>query len=209
MENSLSLQSVVDKYDPKKFDIIVKSEIDETGKMFYGVTLMRVYNILGFKIRKKVKTQKFRIGTNPYTAQLKDFINDIFKDDTSVDFLEYSKFAESGFNENSTNDYIIDLLHCAVGMAGESGEVLELVKKHAFHSTPFDKAKMISELGDYTWYNANFMRLLNINISDVLKGNCIKLTERYPNGRNKNYLANKKDHDRENNLIDKAISEKQ
>lgn len=44
------------------------------------------------------------------------------------------------------------LNHCAIRVAGEAGEVLDLIKKFAFNGIDLDKAKMIKEIGDIDFY---------------------------------------------------------
>jgi hypothetical protein len=44
------------------------------------------------------------------------------------------------------------ILHASMGIAGEGGEVLDLVKKHVFYNKPLDRAKVTEEVGDIMWY---------------------------------------------------------
>lgn len=43
-------------------------------------------------------------------------------------------------------------LHAAIGLATESGEVLDQLKKHLFYGKPLDKVNLIEESGDLLWY---------------------------------------------------------
>lgn len=70
----------------------------------------------------------------------------------------------------------------AIGLGGESGEVLEIIKKGIFHRHGIDKNKIIKELGDVIWYVTALCDKLNISLGDVLSANVKKLRERYPNG---------------------------
>lgn len=76
------------------------------------------------------------------------------------------------------------LVWCAVGSSGESGEVLELVKKNVFHRHAIDLPKFKKELGDVCWYLAGVCSVLGLDLSDVMQTNVDKLLERYPNGFN-------------------------
>lgn len=69
-----------------------------------------------------------------------------------------------------------------LGVAGEAGEVADLVKKILFHGHPLDREKIREELGDVLWYVADLATTLNIDLSDVAKANLEKLEERYPSG---------------------------
>lgn len=75
-----------------------------------------------------------------------------------------------------------DLAMPALGLAGEAGEVVELIKKHLYHGKPLDKTELLSELGDVVWYVAAMAHNAGLDIADVLAFNVIKLSQRYPDG---------------------------
>lgn len=80
----------------------------------------------------------------------------------------------------------------ALGLAGESGEVIELVKKHIGHGQDLDRLKLRKELGDVLWYLAALCSLCSLDLGDVAAGNIEKLKARYPDGFSKSgaeYLA--------------------
>lgn len=70
----------------------------------------------------------------------------------------------------------------ALGVAGEAGEVAELIKKHVGHGHPLDKEKLTKELGDVLWYLATLAEVLGISFQDVADMNLEKLKKRYPDG---------------------------
>ncbi len=72
----------------------------------------------------------------------------------------------------------------ALGIAGEAGEVADLVKKHIGHGHPLDVEKLKRELGDVLWYVAGLAELHGIKLSEVATANMLKLETRYPNGFN-------------------------
>ena len=74
------------------------------------------------------------------------------------------------------------VLHCCMGMAGETGEVIDLIKKSVFYKKELDKDKVLEELGDVMFYIVNLATSLNISMSDVLQHNIDKLKKRYPHG---------------------------
>lgn len=74
------------------------------------------------------------------------------------------------------------LLMGAVGLAGETGEVIDLIKKHCFHSQKLDKEKLIKELGDVRWYFEYLLAATGITMEEVEQKNIEKLRKRYPNG---------------------------
>lgn len=74
------------------------------------------------------------------------------------------------------------LLIGALGLGGESGEVLELVKKHLYHGKDLDREKLILELGDVLWYVMISADAIGATLEEVAIANNAKLRARYPNG---------------------------
>lgn len=70
----------------------------------------------------------------------------------------------------------------ALGLAGEAGEVCDLIKKGIYHRHGLDRDRLKEELGDVMWYVASLCTLLGLNMSDVCAENVAKLESRYPNG---------------------------
>lgn len=70
----------------------------------------------------------------------------------------------------------------ALGLAGEVGEVVELIKKDRFQSQPLDRAKLCLELGDVLWYLTNMAAGFGLTLEDVANANRDKLRKRYPTG---------------------------
>lgn len=68
------------------------------------------------------------------------------------------------------------------GLNGESGEAIDILKKHEFQGHTFDRDHLISELGDIAWYLASACSALSIGLDDLFERNIQKLEERYPNG---------------------------
>ena len=74
------------------------------------------------------------------------------------------------------------LLQGAMGMCGESGEFMDIVKKYFFHGHPLDQEHLKLELGDIMWYVATTAHALGIPLEEVMKDNIEKLKLRYPDG---------------------------
>lgn len=74
------------------------------------------------------------------------------------------------------------LAMCALGLAGESGEYADQIKKHLFHSHELDVTAALKELGDILWYVTASAHLLGSNLQEVLDMNRAKLNIRYPDG---------------------------
>lgn len=75
-----------------------------------------------------------------------------------------------------------NLAIAGLGLAGESGEVADLVKKVVGHGHPLDRDKLVEELGDVLWYCAMMSTLLGVDLGAVAERNIQKLLKRYPNG---------------------------
>ena len=74
------------------------------------------------------------------------------------------------------------LLHMAVGVAGEAGELLDAVKKNTIYQKPLDRENVVEELGDLMYYMHGIMIALDLDPDEVLQKNINKLTKRYKNG---------------------------
>ena len=74
------------------------------------------------------------------------------------------------------------LLNGVMGLCGEAGECIDLVKKARFQGHELDREKLAEELGDVAWYLAVAAHGLGIPLSSILEGNVEKLMKRYPGG---------------------------
>ena len=74
------------------------------------------------------------------------------------------------------------LLDAAMGLAEEAGEVLGLVRKHAFFGHDLDRERLTKELGDALWCLAAVATTLDLSLGDVAAANLEKLRRRYPDG---------------------------
>lgn len=74
------------------------------------------------------------------------------------------------------------LINGVMGLCGEAGEAIDLVKKHLHQGHPLDKDKLVKELGDIAWYLAETAYALDFPLEIVLRKNLEKLKNRYPDG---------------------------
>lgn len=99
-----------------------------------------------------------------------------------MDIEQYSKQAlrttESGL---SPTDQIINAV---MGLSGESGEIIDYIKKALFHNKPCDPVVLVKELGDCLFYMNWLAWLYGIDWSEIMTTNLAKLQARYPNGFN-------------------------
>lgn len=83
------------------------------------------------------------------------------------------------------------LINGVMGLCGESGETIDIVKKHLAQGHELDKEKIINELGDVAWYLAETAYALDTDLETVLSKNIEKLKKRYPEGFDANKSINR------------------
>lgn len=93
---------------------------------------------------------------------------------------EYQTLAMTTKNPDLTGKELLS--NSVMGLCGESGEVIDLVKKHMFHGHPLNREKLIDELGDVCWYIAECATALDVPLEEILTHNIDKLKKRYPEG---------------------------
>lgn len=93
---------------------------------------------------------------------------------------EYQKKAMLTLNPALSKQDV--LLNGVMGLCGESGECIDLVKKHLHQGHELDWEKLCKELGDVAWYLAETAYALDLSLEEVLRGNLQKLKKRYPQG---------------------------
>ena len=91
---------------------------------------------------------------------------------------EYQRFAMTTLNPDLTKKDV--LINGVMGLCGESGEAIDIVKKHLHQGHELDKEKLLKELGDIAWYLAETAYALDIPLDEVFEGNIAKLKARYP-----------------------------
>ena len=74
------------------------------------------------------------------------------------------------------------LINGVMGLCGESGEVIDLVKKHLSQGHPLDREALAKELGDVAWYLAETAYVLGYPLEEIFRMNLEKLSARYPDG---------------------------
>jgi NTP pyrophosphatase (non-canonical NTP hydrolase) len=72
------------------------------------------------------------------------------------------------------------LLHAAIGMVTESGEFIDMLKKHLFYGKPLDLVNLQEEIGDQLWYIAIALDALGTTFEAEMRRNIAKLKARYP-----------------------------
>ena len=93
---------------------------------------------------------------------------------------EYQKLAMTTLNPQLAQKDV--LINAVMGLCGESGEAIDIVKKYLHQGHELDREKLIKELGDIAWYLAEAATALDIDLETVLERNIEKLKSRYPEG---------------------------
>ena len=71
------------------------------------------------------------------------------------------------------------LIHMAIGISGESGELLDAIKKRAVYRKELDRANVIEELGDLEFYLEGIRQGLGVTREQCIDANITKLSKRY------------------------------
>ncbi len=92
---------------------------------------------------------------------------------------EYQALAQRTSHAGKRSD---KLENACLGLAGECGEVCDIVKKALFQGHALDRAGLIEEAGDVLWYLAELAAGLGVSLEDMAVQNVMKLRRRYPSG---------------------------
>ena len=76
----------------------------------------------------------------------------------------------------------VSLLHGAIGICTEAGELQDALKRHFFYGKALDPVNVKEELGDLMWYINIVCSELNITLEQVMEANIAKLEKRYEGG---------------------------
>ena len=80
-----------------------------------------------------------------------------------------------------------------LGIAGEAGEVADLIKKALYHGHDIPVKDLKKELGDVLWYLTQIARVNNLSLEDIAIENIEKLKKRYPDGFSQEASINRED----------------
>ena len=93
---------------------------------------------------------------------------------------EYQQLAMATLNPQLEKRDV--LINSVMGLCGEAGEAIDIVKKWMAQGHVLDKEQLVKELGDIAWYLAEAATALDMPLEDILQANIDKLKQRYPNG---------------------------
>ena len=112
------------------------------------------------------------------TGKYLDFVHDV----TSAESLDYAALL-TRMNKLELEDdcNLSQLLTAALGLAAESGEFTEVVKKIILQGKPYNEDNvfhMKRELGDICWYIAQACMALDTTFDEIIEMNVDKLKKR-------------------------------
>lgn len=100
-----------------------------------------------------------------------------------IDILELNHYQYEALRtvnrDLNTNDQLVDGL---MGLNGEAGECIDILKKHLYQGHSLNYIHLKEELGDVLWYLAVSANALGYSLEEIAKTNINKLRKRYPNG---------------------------
>lgn len=120
---------------------------------------------------------------NPRNASLKRVISE----------MNYREMVMRNSPNFETDDFNTKLSLGALGLGGEAGEVVDLIKKVLHHDQELDVEKLKKEMGDVRWYLEYLAASIGTTMDEIEQINIDKLLKRYPNGFNFEDAKKKRD----------------
>jgi len=74
----------------------------------------------------------------------------------------------------------MDMLHAALGVASDAGELVDAIKKHLIYGKDLDVVNVREEIGDVMWFLALMCKATGMDLDTVCLRNIAKLAKRYP-----------------------------
>ena len=121
---------------------------------------------------------------------IRDTYNLLTEGSLSMTINEYQQMALR--TESPTTNETDRILQGAMGLCGESGEYIDILKKHMFQGHELDKKHMAKELGDIAWYLAVSADAIDYDLETIFQMNIDKLKARYPEGFETNKSTHRK-----------------
>jgi NTP pyrophosphatase (non-canonical NTP hydrolase) len=109
------------------------------------------------------------------------------------------------------DNWTLELLHAAIGMATEAAELLDMLKKHVYYGKDIDLINLEEELGDSNWYQALAISAArakghSTSFQQICDKNIAKLKKRYA-GKFSETKAENRDLDAEREILESIDSD--
>lgn len=119
---------------------------------------------------------------------------------------EYSKLALR--TANDLGGRLDNIMHAAMGIAGEAGEVIDITKKVYAYGKPLLENDLVEEAGDLVWYLNLLFACLGVTWEEVFDLNIKKLEARYPDLRfNADHAINRDVNAEQKAMLVKALDD--
>lgn len=99
---------------------------------------------------------------------------------TNMTLKEYQALAQRTAKTDGDEDK--RRMIAGLGLGGELGEFLELIKKSIAHGHEIQAEEFANELGDVLWYLAESASAYGLDLGRIAAHNILKLQSRYPEG---------------------------
>lgn len=96
---------------------------------------------------------------------------------------------------NHTLTQMEQLQNGLMGLNGEAGECIDLIKKHLFQGHKLNEEHVAKELGDIAWYLAVSADAIGYDLETIFQMNIDKLKARYPEGFDADLSVNRNTND--------------
>ena len=170
---------------------------ESKGKAKYGESLEE--NTTLSTIQRIEHLQEELIDGLKYAEHLKQ---------TATDTMSANDYQRMAMRTAGTYKSDYDMLrNAAYGLNGESGEVIDILKKHEFQGHELDKDKLIDELGDVQWYISLAATSLGVTLEEIMQHNVDKLIKRYPDGFDKSRSINRVENNSPDDVTDTDVGE--
>lgn len=110
-----------------------------------------------------------------------------------MDLNTYQRRALRTVNKDLSNIRLLE--NGLMGLNGEAGECIDILKKHLFQGHDLNTEHLMKELGDVAWYLAISAHAINYDLETVMATNIAKLQARYPDGFNSESSTHRKEGD--------------
>ena len=94
--------------------------------------------------------------------------------------MEFNEYQQAANRTLYGNEQV--LTNCVLGLAGETGQVVDIVKDYTFRGKKLDREELKYEMGSVLWYLSQVAEWADIPFDEIAQANIETLNERYPNG---------------------------
>jgi NTP pyrophosphatase (non-canonical NTP hydrolase) len=101
--------------------------------------------------------------------------------ENTPDFFDYGFFTKDGEEIGESARQRARLLHGLMGVATESGELMDPLKRELIYGKGLDEVNVMEECGDLLWYIALALDAAGYTMEEAMERNISKLRARFPN----------------------------